>query len=316
MKFTHLIIIILVLLCNLLHAQIGWVGNIFPNGGTITQSESFTIYIQVYKAGVTEPSGQGGGIDCEIYYGMVDAFGGSWMNIGSIPMAYNVDIGNNDEYSGTISGFSAGLYEYKCRCTDDGGSNFLFNTGNNSELIVESTVPVRLASFNAIQSDQSIQLSWKTSSEINNEYFTLKKEIKDRWETIATIPSYFGRSGTSPIYEYLDTNPHPGINTFSLSQTDNDGTSSELEVINVFYTSHDHLVYPNPVSDVLNIHMKDLPDQSKLVISNALGQKITETAVSSDVTPIDVSNLPFGNYTLTVIDPRNRVLLHTKFIVE
>ena len=107
---------------------VDWVGNMFPVSGssnTILNGENFTVYVQVYKAGVTEPAGQGPGINCEIYYGQVPAFGQPWDMIFTQAMTYNVDIGNNDEYQGTISP-PVGLYEFTCRCSDDGGSTWTF----------------------------------------------------------------------------------------------------------------------------------------------------------------------------------------------
>lgn len=87
-------------------ATLGWVGNMFPAGGssnTITAGGAFTVYVQVWKDGVTNPSGQGAGITCSLYWGQVASFGGGWSNITDTPMVYNTDIGNNDEYKASIS---------------------------------------------------------------------------------------------------------------------------------------------------------------------------------------------------------------------
>ena len=65
-------------------ATIDWVGNMFPASGsssTIVEGENFNIYIQVYKAGTTEPAGQGAGINCEVYYSDVNGFGMPWLNV-------------------------------------------------------------------------------------------------------------------------------------------------------------------------------------------------------------------------------------------
>ena len=97
---------------------LGWVGNMFPVGGsatTITAPASFSVYVQVWKDGVTNAPGQGANITCSLYRGSVTEFGGSWSNITDTVMTYNTDIGNNDEYMATISP-SAGKYEFTAYC--------------------------------------------------------------------------------------------------------------------------------------------------------------------------------------------------------
>ncbi len=52
-------------------ATLDGVGNMFPEGGSnnsITVGEGFDVYVQVYKAGVTNSSGQGAGIACYLQW--------------------------------------------------------------------------------------------------------------------------------------------------------------------------------------------------------------------------------------------------------
>lgn len=95
-----------------------WVGNMIPEGyssNTIAKGESFTIYVQVYRQGYTDAPGRGGDIECTLYWGEVDRFGGSWKEVISTPMTYRGDIGNNDEYRADISP-GTGLYEFTASC--------------------------------------------------------------------------------------------------------------------------------------------------------------------------------------------------------
>jgi hypothetical protein len=85
------------LLVGAAHAEIGWAGNAFPNSGAlITPTGDQFVVAQVYKAGVTDQPGEGPDIAATLLYA-VD--GGAQQ---SVAMAYNVDIGNNDEYLGFI----------------------------------------------------------------------------------------------------------------------------------------------------------------------------------------------------------------------
>jgi len=134
-----LLISFMCLFGNLSFAAIDWVGNMFPSSGSsseIAVGSSLDVYVQVYKAGTTESSGQGAGISCETYHSEVFSFGGTWQSTFTQAMTYNVDIGNNDEYQGSLTPIAAGSYEFTCRCSDDGGYslelsyNFFLEKGN------------------------------------------------------------------------------------------------------------------------------------------------------------------------------------------
>ena len=119
---------------------LGWVGNMFPAGGssnTITAGGSFDVYVQVWKNGVTNAPGQGANITCTLHWGQVASFGGGWSNVTSTPMSYHGDIGNNDEYKGTISP-PAGLYEFTAYCTDTTDNTNMWQGSGNGRLTVNA----------------------------------------------------------------------------------------------------------------------------------------------------------------------------------
>jgi hypothetical protein len=90
---------------------IGYCGNIYPcNGAVYTSADDIPVYVQVWKDGCTDSSGTGPCADIEayLYYRCKDT--GSFTEI---PMTYNVDIGNNDEFTGTIpSGHGCDTLEF------------------------------------------------------------------------------------------------------------------------------------------------------------------------------------------------------------
>ena len=83
--------------CSQASATLGWAGNVYPNNGaTIVPTSSVTVYAQVYKGGATDSPGQGADISAELRY---------TTNIGSqvvVPMTYQGDVSNNDEYKGDV----------------------------------------------------------------------------------------------------------------------------------------------------------------------------------------------------------------------
>ena len=75
--------------------EVDWTGDAWPLHETIVpQAEGLTVYLQLFKQGVTEAAGQGGGIEVTILY-RPDA----QPDYVEASMVFNEDKGNNDEYS-------------------------------------------------------------------------------------------------------------------------------------------------------------------------------------------------------------------------
>lgn len=116
-----------------------WVG-MFPGGyseHSILAGQSFNIYTQVYREGVTEPLGQGADISCSVAWSEVDRFGGPWIAPTDTPMIYTGDIGNNDEYQLSLIP-KAGRYEYTAYCTQLSTQKRLWYGRGNGRLTVKA----------------------------------------------------------------------------------------------------------------------------------------------------------------------------------
>ncbi len=103
-------------------STLDWVGLMWPRGGVANQVNQgafapagFDLYVQVYEAGLTSNAGQGSGIQCSLRWGQ---YGATWSDL---PMTYNADKGNNDEYKATIpqatlNGLAPGTYGFTAHC--------------------------------------------------------------------------------------------------------------------------------------------------------------------------------------------------------
>lgn len=121
-------------------AALGRVENMSPAGGsttTITSGDDFTVYVQVYKAGVTDAPGQGADITCTLHWGTVPFFWDPWTDTTDTPMIYNTDIENNDEYMATITP-GVGLYEFTTYCTDTIDDSTLWQNAGNGRFVVDA----------------------------------------------------------------------------------------------------------------------------------------------------------------------------------
>jgi hypothetical protein len=135
---------------------IGWANLQWPPNGTINPGQSFTVYGQVYLAGVTDAPGQGAEIQAWVGWSNTDTDPATWTNW--TPANFNVDVGNNDEYfadlgaaipqSGTY--YYATRFQYQSQDFVYGGFNGGFWDGTNNvsgELNVPPVIPLSNWSF-------------------------------------------------------------------------------------------------------------------------------------------------------------------------
>ncbi|MBD3366555.1 MAG: hypothetical protein GF405_00100 [Candidatus Eisenbacteria bacterium] len=93
--------VVLVAMTTSAMGAIGWAGNVWPvNGTPYTSADNIDVYVQVWKDGCTDadPGAACPDIEAYLYYrcsGTADPFD-------EVPMVYNTDVGNNDEFTGTI----------------------------------------------------------------------------------------------------------------------------------------------------------------------------------------------------------------------
>ena len=97
----------------------------FPFEATIVQGGTANVFAQIFEAGITEPAGQGAGI--QAWIGVSDTNATTVADFETadwtwIPATYNVDNFNNDEYQAAIgAGLVPGTYYYVSRFSVLGG---------------------------------------------------------------------------------------------------------------------------------------------------------------------------------------------------
>ncbi len=91
-----------------------------------------TILGQIYEPGITPGGGQGAGIAAQVGYGPnnTEASGAGWS---WSPASYVRDVGNNDEYGGTVTVSRIGTYDYAFRFSKDDSITWVYADldGNN-----------------------------------------------------------------------------------------------------------------------------------------------------------------------------------------
>lgn len=116
---------------------------------------------------------------------------------------------------------------------------------------VNSPLPIELLSFNANVKSDIVELNWTTSSELNNDFYTIERASDvEKFEKIITTKGQ-GTKKTKTDYVLVDENPLQGVSYYRLKQTDFDGkfTYSSLRKIEFNLSAPQIKVFPNPLVD-------------------------------------------------------------------
>lgn len=220
--------------------------------------------------------------------------GGTWQNEGNS----NITGDNN---SGTV--------------TANGVSSFSPFTLGTSDVTVNA-LPVELTEFKATPDPEEnvVHLFWVTSSELNNDYFTVErtKDLKE-FEEVAQVTGQ-GTTNQRTEYHETDYNPYEGVSYYRLSQTDFDGKREYFDLKKVLLELDgstkdiDVQLYPNP-NNGHNMYMK-IPnsdeEEMNVLVNDFLGKEflIDFTVInqgSYSVVAIEMNQkLPAGSYLISV----------------
>ncbi|QQS35318.1 MAG: T9SS type A sorting domain-containing protein [Ignavibacteriales bacterium] len=143
----------------------------------------------------------------------------------------------------------------------------------------DSSLSVELTSFGASVKGSTVQLSWQTSSEINNLGFDVeRKSANTTWQKIAFVRGA-GSTTSAQSYSYVDEDVTTGTYTYRLKQIDFDGTSTyskEVEVDMAVSDFHLYQNYPNPFNPSTAVRFS-VPTEGLVTVKvhDMLGQEIT-----------------------------------------
>ena len=175
--------------------------------------------------------------------------------------------------------------------------------------VENNPLPVTLVNFNATPKEQTVQLKWQTTSEVNASHFEIERSGNGKtWETLGSVDAIGDGPGT---YEYVDASPLSNVNYYRLKMVDRaadhvDGNYSYSRIVSVRISDHVQVmqvsVYPNPAtSGTLTVTTSGTgtPD---VTIYDILGRKVVvkllrNTRGSID---LDVSDLSVGTYLISV----------------
>jgi hypothetical protein len=132
----------------------------------------------------------------------------------------------------------------------------------------QTTLPVELRWFKGEFENNEVELTWRTESELNSDYFrVLHSSDGEEFEEVGTVGG-LGTSSTGKNYSMIHARPARGVNYYQLRQVDFDGKETSFQVIRVMADPAAEFLtlYPNPVesSGILNVEF-DVPQASTTI---------------------------------------------------
>lgn len=260
------------------------------NGGLANSQDIFVASYNTYNGAVNWAIQGGSSLDNEIGY-----------DVAATP-SWNSYIVGVFEGTATFGGTNV--------ATGTGGSDIYIST------VALNYLPVSFLDFAAKPNDSGdkVDLSWITSSETNNHYFSVERSGDG--ENFVTILTKNGAGNSSQIMYYtdVDESPLPGTSYYRLKQTDYDGKQSYSKMISVFIDDRKNFsvtLYPNPATmhNEINLKFSELPvGDVTLMVFNQLGQVIfnekvnTSIITNNEILLSGLLNISPGNYSVTIMN--------------
>ena len=160
-----------------------------------------------------------------------------------------------------------------------------------------AVVPVVLSGFNAVIKDCNTFLSWRAETESNLKNYTVQYSLDGSKYADAVIIT---GTGSGSIYNAVHTAAQGKV-FYRIKSTDLDGKIqySKIIILNVTCGNNSVLIYPNPVSDFLNINIAASQNgNTGASLYDATGRKVSDKILRSGINQMDVSKLSRGTYNL------------------
>lgn len=201
---------------------------------------------------------------------------------------------------------------------DPGPGTTALNSANGRTYIVNlgsSVLPLTLLEFSGSSIASGNILQWKTAQEINTKDFEIEWSNNGiNFEKIAARKSA-GNSNATKQYSYLHTTRVNGDNYYRLKMQDIDGrfTYSNIIKINTKITVADFSVFPNPVSNVLQLNIQSLKTETLLfrllgADGKIIASKYFNVVKGSNLFNWNLRSIPAGTYFITALNEQFKTL--------
>jgi hypothetical protein len=179
-------------------------------------------------------------------------------------------------------------------------ANTITVTGESTEYILGklgAVLPVNILSFTGTLKNQSAELQWKVTDEINIAQFVI--ECSNGATAFRNVGTRQPLNNGTAIYSLTDNNPFTSgaVQYYRLKIIDKEGRFKYSNIIRISNAANATLsIFPNPVKDLLTI--SGLQKSSTIKIISADGKIMQQQIVTAQTITLDMSNYAKGIYLL------------------
>lgn len=202
----------------------------------------------------------------------------------------------------------------------------LVSAGGNC-CLVNIVLPVELNYFSAICTENGkAKLSWETSSETNNHFFTVERSDNGiDFYQIARVNGA-GTSSQPHQYIYIDQTEIPQFAYYRLRQTDFNGQTEVFPIRALNRSSCNESnelisIFPNPAENTIALQCySPVETRSQIICSDMIGRVLfsveRQLSEGENVIAIDISELSPGTYTLSIESNAISENRYTRFLKQ
>ena len=192
--------------------------------------------------------------------------------------------------------------------TNSGGTGILTQAACNLQS-AGTLLPVELISFRGQASQQDVELTWTTATELNNEGFEVEHRTEDpEWRMLYFVAGN-GTSLEERYFSFLHTEDTADFNYYRLKQLDFDGQFEYSNIVTVQLEGKPAVfqIYPNPTDDFVTIESNKIG--AIVQITNVQGQVVQEFELVESKVQHSINHLAEGVYFIKVGDDVRRVII-------
>ena len=201
-------------------------------------------------------------------------------NTAATPAAW-IDIGGSCALGNFNSGQAGNVTSTSAPTAFTSFSSFSLGSKNTGW----NPLPIELLNFNAVPNGKVVDITWETTTETNNHYFTVERsDDGKKFTELVTINSkaYQGNSTTPLNYQTTDTKPLNGVSYYRLKQTDYNNNYKYFNVVSVDFSKKSFVtIYPNPTANNIYINASDDYQNASVKVMDALGREVLSQNLSS-----------------------------------
>jgi len=212
------------------------------------------------------------------------------------------------------------------KATSGSGAVAVYKNTKSVIVLADTSLPVKLSSFNIETSNNKVYLAWATTSELNVAYFSIERSTDGvNFNSVGKV-SASGNSVFLHTYDYTDDATNlSGTIYYRLNTVDKDGKNSYSKMVSTTLTTHNSpliAIYPNPLRAGQDLKLNYTSTKTGSVavqLVSMLGKRVFNTNLAvnegSNTLSVSVGHLAAGIYNLSVI-AENGSIQRQQLIIE